>query len=136
MYDIHIYVNGFYIPLVITFLPTKSFECYRFMWNFICQLCADKIGKKITSLSIHLDFEIAAHKAFLNVFPYSKIKACTFHLGQSWDCKINSLSNLKKLYKNQLCNIAKWLTLFFGLPYFIPLSGRCFFWFTKLNSRF
>jgi len=29
------------------------------------------------------------------------------------------LSDLKKLYKNQSCDIAKWLTLFFGLP-FLP----------------
>ncbi|KAF0771692.1 Uncharacterized protein FWK35_00007153 [Aphis craccivora] len=27
--------------------------------------------------------------------------------------------DLKKLYKNQSCDIAKWLTLFFGLP-FLP----------------
>ncbi|XP_008178294.1 uncharacterized protein LOC103307782 [Acyrthosiphon pisum] len=119
MYAIHIYVNGFYIPLVIAFLPSKSFECYRAMWNFICHLCTNKLQKNCTPLSIHLDFEIAAHKAFLNVFPYSKIRGCRFHLGQSWYRKINSLSDLKKLYKNQSCDIAKWLTLFFGLP-FLP----------------
>jgi len=121
MYGIHIYVNGFYIPLVIALLllPSKSFECYRAMWNFICQLYTDKIQKNFAPLSIHLDFEIATHKAFLNVFPYSKIKASRFHLGQPWYRKINSLSDLKKLYKNQSSNIAKWLTLFFGLP-FLP----------------
>ncbi|XP_025417311.1 uncharacterized protein LOC112688361 [Sipha flava] len=119
MYGIHIYVNGFYIPLVIAFLPSKSFECYRAMWNFICHLCTNKLQKNFTPLSIHLDFEIAAHKAFLNVFPDSKIRGCRFHLGQSWYRKINSLPDLKKLYKNQSCDIAKWLTLFFGLP-FLP----------------
>jgi len=95
MYGIYIYVNRFYIPLA--FLPLKSFECYRAMWNFICHLCTNKIQKDFTPSSVHLDFEIVAHKAFLNVFPYSEIKGCKFHLGQSWNRKINSLSDLKKL---------------------------------------
>ncbi|KAF0716689.1 Uncharacterized protein FWK35_00027215 [Aphis craccivora] len=53
------------------------------MWNFICYLCANKIQKNFTPSTIHLDFEIAAHKAFQNVFPFSIIKDCRFHSGQS-----------------------------------------------------
>jgi len=67
------------------------------MWNFICHLCTNKIQKNFTPSSIRLDFEIIAHNAFLNVFPYNKIKVCRFNLGQSWNRKINSLSDLKKL---------------------------------------
>jgi hypothetical protein len=31
MYGIHVYKNGFYIPLIIAFLPSKSFNCYLAM---------------------------------------------------------------------------------------------------------
>jgi len=73
-----------------------------------------KNKKKINPMSIHLHFEIDAHKAFKSVFPSSTIKACRFHLGQSQYRKINSTSNIQMFYNNQSSNIAKWLTMFFG----------------------
>jgi len=100
MYGIHGYKNGFYIPLFIAFLPSKSFDCYLAMWNFICELCMNEIQQSFNSISMHLDFEIAAHQAFRNVFNNSTIKACRFHLSQSWYRKINSITDLKKFYND------------------------------------
>lgn len=119
MYGIHVYKNGFYIPLIIAFLPSKSFNCYLAMWNFIRELCMNEIQQLFNPISIRLDFEIAAHQAFKNVFNNSTIKACRFHLGQSWYRKINSIPDLKQFYNDQSSDIAKWLTMFFGLP-FLP----------------
>jgi len=119
MYGIHGYKNGFYIPLIIAFLPSKSFDCYLAMWKFIYELCINENQQPFNPISMHLDFEIAAHQAFRNVFNNSTIKASRFHLGQSWYRKINSITDLKKFYNDQSSNIAKWLTMFFRLP-FLP----------------
>jgi len=68
---------------------------------------------------MYLDFEITAHQAFRNVFNNNTINAFRFHLGQSWYRKINTITDLKIFYNDQSSNIAKWLIMFFGLP-FLP----------------
>ncbi|KAL4132097.1 hypothetical protein QTP88_009312 [Uroleucon formosanum] len=80
MYGIHGYKNGFYIPLIIALLPSKSFDCYLTMWNFICELRMKKIQQPFNPISMKLDFEIAAHQDFRNVFNNSTIKECRFQL--------------------------------------------------------
>ncbi|KAF0769341.1 Uncharacterized protein FWK35_00002132 [Aphis craccivora] len=78
--------NGFYLPLIIPFLLSKSFDCYLAMWNFICELCINENQQpfNLIRVSMHLDFDIAAHQVFGNVFKNSTIKACRFHLEFSY----------------------------------------------------
>jgi len=46
----HGYKNGFYILLIIAFLPSKSFDCYLAMWNFICELCMNEIQQPLNQI--------------------------------------------------------------------------------------
>lgn len=68
MYGIHIYKNGYYMPLVIAFLPSKTFDCYIAMSNFTRHLCINEIKKLFSPISYYLNFEIASHQAFKNFY--------------------------------------------------------------------
>jgi hypothetical protein len=54
----------------------------------------------------------------MSVFPACKIDCCRFHLAQSWWRKIQTVG-LSSEYKDKSCEIGKWLSQFFGLP-FLP----------------
>ena len=58
------------------------------------------------------------HNVLMSVFPACKINCCRFHLEQSWSRKIQTVG-LSSEYKNKSCEIGKWLSQFFGLP-FLP----------------
>ncbi|KAE9524592.1 hypothetical protein AGLY_014642 [Aphis glycines] len=61
LYTIHIYQNHFYVP----------------------DLCVHTLNQELNIKEFHVDFEISAHNALLNLYPDCKIVACTFHLAQS-----------------------------------------------------
>ena len=118
MYTLHGCKDGNYVPLVYALLPGKSEECYTNMWNFIFQLCEQR-NLVLKPQSIHIDFEQAMHNVILRMLPGSKIDCCRFHLGQNWWRKIQDLG-LSTEYKEKTCEIGKWLSSFFGLPYLSP----------------
>ena len=118
MYTLHGCKDGNYVPLVYALLPGKSEECYTNMWNFIFQLCEQR-NLVLKPQSIHIDFEQAMHNVILRMLPGSKIDCCRFHLGQNWWRKIQDLG-LSTEYKEKTCEIGKWLSSFFGLPYLPP----------------
>ena len=66
-----------------------------------------------------LDFEIAAHNAFRNVFPHTTIKCCQFHFGQALLKKIRQLG-MQDEYADNNNAIGMWLKSIFGLPYLDP----------------
>jgi hypothetical protein len=63
-------------------------------------------------------FEQVMHNVLMSVFPACKIDCCRFHLAQSWSRKIQTVG-LSSEYKDKSCEIGKWLSQFFGLP-FLP----------------
>ena len=126
MYTLHGCINGNYVPLLYALLPVKDEKCYRTMWFLILSLCHQK-QFLLTPLSIHIDFEQAMHNVLMSVFPACKIDCCRFHLGQSWWRKILQTVRLSSEYKAKSCEIGKWLSQFFGLP-FLPAEEieNCF----------
>lgn len=84
IYTIKSFKNGFYVPVAYFLLPNNSKQMYVDMWLFLQKLCEQIIFLNLLVLKLHLDFEIGAHEAAREVFPYIEIDACRFHLGQSW----------------------------------------------------
>ena len=79
---VHAYVNGTNVALVQCLLPNKSTQVYVQFIQVLIELCSERDltwNPKI----ILLDFEKAAHQAFLENFPECEIRCCRFHFGQS-----------------------------------------------------
>lgn len=60
------------------------------MWQFLNNLCLILFGKNLQINTFHVDFEIRAHQAIIDVFESIKIIGCKFHLGQSWWRKVRN----------------------------------------------
>ena len=58
---------------------------------------AAELGVNVFPTIVYADFETAIHNAVTTVWPGLEVKACRFHLGQSWWRKIQSLG-LSKQY--------------------------------------
>ena len=58
---------------------------------------AAKLGVNVFPKIVYADFETAIHNAVKTVWPGLEVKACRFHLGQSWWRKMQSLG-LSKQY--------------------------------------
>ncbi|KAE9522000.1 hypothetical protein AGLY_017605 [Aphis glycines] len=112
LYTINIYQNHFYVP----------------------DLCVHTLNQELNIKEFHIDFEISAHNALLNLYPDCKIVACTFHLAQSWFQHIQSNKQLLHEYNNKNSIIGNWLKSFFGLPYLPP--GEVEDAFTQLISDY
>jgi hypothetical protein len=63
---------------------------------------------------VYADFETAIHNAVTTVWPGLEVKACRFHLGQSWWRKIQSLG-LSKQYGKRDSEVSQFLKKIFGL---------------------
>lgn len=88
LYTIHGFKNGFYKPLVYFFLPDKCEETYIQMWTFLKNICFEYLSTRLCILTLHVDFEKAAHEAAKTMFPGIAIIGCRFHLGQAWWRKV------------------------------------------------
>lgn len=84
MYTLHIYRNNFYLPVVFCFLHNKKTSTYVTMRIKVSTLCHQNVGEKLNVRTFCADFEKAAHNAVTSLFPKCEIRACKFHLGQSW----------------------------------------------------
>jgi hypothetical protein len=63
---------------------------------------------------VFADFETAIHNAVTTVWPGCEVKACRFHLGQSWWRKMQSLG-LGKQYGKKDSELSQLLKKIFGL---------------------
>ncbi|XP_025191995.1 uncharacterized protein LOC112592197 [Melanaphis sacchari] len=117
LYTIHCFKNGHYIPVVYFFLNDKLKETYSNMWKFIVDLCFKMTNRVLNITNLHLDFEVGAHEAAVEIFPQVNIIGCRYHLGQAWWRKINSESKLRNAYKNVDDDLGNWLKMFFGLQF-------------------
>jgi hypothetical protein len=90
LYILHTYVNGFYVPIVHFFLPTKTKQIYIKMWKYLLQICP-----ALNIQKLHLDFEIGAYEAVKEIFPNVIIETCRFHLAQVWWRKVRNKNNFR-----------------------------------------
>ena len=75
---------------------------------------------------VYADFETAIHNAVTTVWPGCEVKACRFHLGQSWWRKIQSLG-LSKQYGTKDSEVSQFLKKIFGLSLLPPAEvSDCF----------
>ncbi|KAL4136121.1 hypothetical protein QTP88_007687 [Uroleucon formosanum] len=90
---------------------TKYIEIYKFVESF---------GKLILPVRIYeVGYKTKAiHTAIKDARPTTNLKACHFHLGQAWFCKMQSLGLAKPYMKPG--EMSKYLKLFFRLPFLRP----------------
>lgn len=120
LYTIHVYINNFNVPVAFCFLNNKLTDTYINMWKTLQNICLKTTGNIINLRHFHADFEKAAHKAVLTIFPNCKIAGCNFHLGQNWFRHIQKYKILLTEYKNNDSELGKWMKCFFGLSYLPP----------------
>jgi hypothetical protein len=68
LYILHVFKNSVYVPCVFSLLPSKSEDIYHKMFLAVHFMCAQQ-GLHLDVTSIHLDFELATHKAVLKIWP-------------------------------------------------------------------
>jgi len=75
---------------------------------------------------VYVDFETAIHNLVTTVWPGLEVKACRFHLGQSWWRKIQSLGLIKQCGKKD-SEVSQFLKKIFGLSLLPPAEvSDCF----------
>ncbi|XP_022177387.1 uncharacterized protein LOC111038560 [Myzus persicae] len=116
MYTIHVYLNGFYVPIIFVFMDSKTQKSYTDVWLKIKELYFKFQGQQLQLKMIHLDFEKAAHNAVLEVFENCQVVGCRFHLSQAWFRHIKNCKELNKHYTGKTV-VYQWLQSFFGLSY-------------------
>ena len=68
---------------------------------------------------VYANCETAIHNTVRTIWPGLEVKACRFHLGQSWRWKMRS-SGLSKLYGKRDCEVGQFLKKTFGLSLLPP----------------
>ena len=77
---------------------------------------AAKLVVNVFPAIVFADFETAVHNAVTTVWPGLEVKACRFHLGQSWWRKIQSLG-LSRQYRKKDSEVSQFLKKLFGLSF-------------------
>ena len=106
-YTIHIFKDGFYIPVAYFLLSNKTEKTYKRMCDLIKPHC------DISMMT--LDFEPKPISAFEKQFPGVIIRCCRFHLAQNWQKKFRALG-FQTQYNSRRGPIAAFLKSLFGLP--------------------
>ena len=66
MFSIYECKNGNILPMLFSWLPSKTQECYENMLNFVLQLCEQR-NITLKPLLVHTDFEQSLHSAIMRV---------------------------------------------------------------------
>ena len=87
---------------------------------------AAKLGLDVFPTVVYADVEAAIHNAVTTVWPDLEVKACRFHLGQSWRRKMPSFG-LSKRYGKKDTKVRQFLKKIFGVSLLPPEEVRdCF----------
>jgi hypothetical protein len=106
-------------------LTNKHRTSYEVVFRYTVAEAA-KLGVNACPTVVYADLETAVHKAVRTVWPRCEVKACRFHLGQSWWWKIQSLG-LSKQYAEKDSEVSQFLKKIFGLSLLLPAEvGECF----------
>jgi hypothetical protein len=98
MYSIHVYLNGFYVPIIFIFMNSKTQKSYTDVKLKIKELYFKFHGQRLQLKIIHLDFEKTVHNAVLVVFENCQVVSYCFHLSQAWFRRIKNDKELNKHY--------------------------------------
>jgi hypothetical protein len=101
------------VPLALFLLANKHQTSYEDVFRHTVSEAA-KLGVNVFPTIVYADFETAIHNAMTTVWPGCEVKACRFHLGQSWWRKIQSLELSKQYGKND-SEVSQFLKKIFGL---------------------
>ena len=115
LYTIHIFRNGFYLPVVHFLLPNKFKVTYKRMFMTVKQF----VGQDMNIPFMNLDFEVGCMNAFKLVFPNSVVRGCRFHIAQAWQRKFRELG-FQKVYNSGKGPVCKFLKSIFGVPCMLP----------------
>lgn len=115
LYTLHVFKNGYAMPLVFCFLPKKDEATYNKMWTLIKNLCMTLTNRHLNIPVFFADFEQAAHNSTLRHFPHCRLRCCRFHLGQCWWRFIQKNRFLREHYENENSAFGTYLKQFFGL---------------------
>ena len=88
---------------------------------------AAELGVNVVPAIVYANCETAIHNAVTTIWPGLELKACRFHLGQSWWWKMRSLG-LSKQYGKKDCEVtSQFLKKTFGLSPLPPAEVCDFF---------
>ena len=96
LYTLHGLVGGQMIPLAYFLLPDKNRVTYIRMFNLLRRHATSK-QLTFSPARFQLDFEPAALKAIVEVFPQAEVKGCNFHFGQCLWRKVQGVG-LQRFY--------------------------------------
>jgi hypothetical protein len=111
--------KGHYVPLAYFLLANKHETSNEDVFRHMVSEAA-KLGVIVFLTIVYGDFETAFHNALTTVWPGCEVKACCFHLGQSWWRKRQSLG-LTKQYGRKDCRVSQRLL---GVGLYIQSSER------------
>ena len=111
--------KNYYNPLVTVLLKDKTADTYCKMWDFFLELCDTEAGLVFAPKTALFDFEYAATNEFKKKCPDTKVKCCTFHLGQSFNRSVAKVG-LSTEYKTNGSEVGTWLIYFLGLSFLEP----------------
>lgn len=94
IYSLHVLLHGQAIPGIYALLPNKTAKTYARLLTALHELQPALNPKLVIT-----DFEKAAMKAFLKVFPLAQLHGCFFHFGQAIFRRIQQ-AGLQKRYEN------------------------------------
>lgn len=118
LYTIHVYMMGYYIPVVFCCLRAKDKSTYVRMWEGVRQLCYTFFHCVPDIQKFYSDFEKAAQLAVLEFYSNCTLVGCNFHLGQSWIRRILGNGLLREAYcAKEKCELGQWLKSFYGLAH-------------------
>ena len=125
LFTIYWLSSGHYVPLAFFLLPNKHQTSYE----DVCRRTASEtatFGVNVCPTIVDAGFETAIHNAVATVWPGWEVKACRFHLGQSWWQKTQTLG-LGKQYGKKDSEVSQLLKKMFGLPLLPPADvSECF----------
>ncbi|KII62446.1 hypothetical protein RF11_13817 [Thelohanellus kitauei] len=111
LYSIHAKIHESIVPIVYALLPRKNEATYNELFQFIIR----HTNSQPISISVNSEKSI---NSLSNYFPASNIKACYFHLGQSFWSKIQEYAQFRSLYVTNpsFCHKIKMLLSLAFLP--------------------
>lgn len=113
IYVFHVKILSKFYPVSYVFLKSKSYICYYQMFSEMSRILNGKFP-----VNIILDFEFAAYKAIVEIFPASNIYFCNFHMGQAFYKKIQQFGLAINYNNNNKFN--RYLKMLLSLSYEKP----------------
>ena len=117
--------TGHYVTLAFFLLTNKLQTSYEDVSRHTISEAAI-LSVKVFPTNINADFETSIHNAVTTVWPGFAVKACRFHLGESWWGKTQSFGLNKQSGKKE-SEVSHFLKKIFGLPLLPPAEDSdCF----------